>query len=295
MKTIRFNKYITGFTLYIVLWIILILWNQSLTGPMAAFGLTHLIPISSIWLEYFLILGVIVPLGSLLGTIIGMYGISKLQFVIHRKLIGSKCVYKFDAIEISKKTMKFRTWLFPILMAVNLSLVMQTPEVLDLIIDLGISFSEGDTSVLYSMTCFVVPLLFTTGIGTLFFSSSWAVAAAKIYYSKTTDPSDLLHEKEIRTVGGWYLTILKGYAGIGILISYYTFISNFLVPIMNSMAFNFIIIANLLLWPTFPFVIALSLIPSYLFFTSRVNRVVDSLQQYVKEKGIQKLEEITFK
>ena len=81
--------------------------------------------------------------------------------------------------------------------------------------------SSGDEQV--AMVTLLALLALMTGISMGIFSSVWFLLDAGIVYTNKEKVKDLAQPTEVRSVGGWYNYLLKGYAGISVILSFYAF------------------------------------------------------------------------
>ena len=101
------------------------------------------------------------------------------------------------------------------------------------------------------------PLMGAIGMGV--FAPVWFLQDGGIVFSNTEKVKDKAEPTEIRSVGGWYLYILKGYAGISVIISFYTFLSEFMAT--NEIGGGGMEIVFMIIWPIMPFLLAFIYMP----------------------------------
>ena len=284
VNTNKFAKYkilILVFVLYIVFWIILMIVLLTFLGEATRINLTPLLSKQNFIIELTLIFILILPLSSLLGLVFGGYIISPLILYLHKKINRSK---RFYGILHEKKQEKLRMiskGIFPMLMSINLASLLLTPTFIQLILSAEIIFRLESVSNLPMLTQFLaesVALMITFGLTTTFFSSVWFLKDAGIIYSNKEKIESSEEFVEVKSIGEWFNTFLKSYAGISALLTYliviYNFFSNFLT---NTGVLNILNIPILILWIGMPFYLAISLIPTIilndLLETKRVNYI----------------------
>ena len=284
VNTNKFAKYkilILVFVLYIVFWIILMIIVLIYIGRTARINLTPLISKQDVIIELTLIFTLILPLSSLLGLVFGGYIISPLILYLHKKINRSKRFYGILHEKKQEKPRMISKGFFPMLMSINLASLLLTPTFIQLILSAEIIFRLESVSNLPMLTQFLaesVALMITFGLTTTFFSSVWFLKDAGIIYSNKEKIESSEEFVEVKSIGEWFNTFLKSYAGISALLTYliviYNFFSNFLT---NTGVLNILNIPILILWIGMPFYLAIALVPTLilndLLETKRVNYI----------------------
>jgi len=284
ISTNKFAKYkilILVFVLYIVFWIILMIVLLTFLGEATRINLTPLLSKQNFIIELTLIFILILPLSSLLGLVFGGYIISPLILYLHKKINRSKRFYGILHEKKQEKPRMISKGIFPMLMSINLASLLLTPTFIQLILSAEIIFRLESVSNLPMLTQFLaesVALMITFGLTTTFFSSVWFLKDAGIIYSNKEKIESSEEFVEVKSIGEWFNTFLKSYAGISALLTYliviYNFFSNFLT---NTGVLNILNIPILILWIGLPFYLAISLIPTIilndLLETKRVNYI----------------------
>ena len=284
VNTNKFAKYkilILVFVLYIVFWIILMIVLLTFLGEATRINLTPLLSKQNFIIELTLIFTLILPLSSLLGLVFGGYIISPLILYLHKKINRSKRFYGILHEKKQEKPRMISKGFFPMLMSINLASLLLTPTFIQLILSAEIIFRLESVSNLPMLTQFLaesVALMITFGLTTTFFSSVWFLKDAGIIYSNKEKIESSEEFVEVKSIGEWFNTFLKSYAGISALLTYliviYNFFSNFLT---NTGVLNILNIPILILWIGLPFYLAISLIPTLilndLLETKRVNYI----------------------
>jgi len=95
---------------------------------------------------------------------------------------------------------------------------------------------------------------------------------------KVKDRSDPI---EMRSVGGWYMYLLKGYVGITVILNYYTFLINLFIGQDASTG-----ILLYLLWPIMPFLIVILAIPCIIALDITFEKRRKFIQKWARKFGI---------
>ena len=266
-KLSNYRNLILIFIIYIIFWIILTIIIGIFVDLGTKINLTQLIPEQNLIIELTFIFAIILPVSSLIGLIFGGYIIAPLILYIHKKIYGSKKFYGILQIKNKQNLRILPKGFFPVLMSINLASLLLTPTFIELILSAEIVFRAEEISKLPMLTQILaesVALMITFGLTTTFFSSVWFLRDAGIIYSTKKKIENSEEFVEVKSIGDWFNTFLKSYAGIGALITYvivvYNFISNFLTD--KGAITNILNVPILILWIGMPFYLAISLIPT---------------------------------
>ena len=123
----------------------------------------------------------------------------------------------------------------------------------------------------------LLPLM--TGIGMGIFSPVWFLLDAGIVFTNKYKVQKLRDPIEVRSVGGWYHYIMKGYAGVAVIISYLLFVSNYIINTAN---------ASVLLALFLPILIAIFSIPGFLLLEVTAKYRIKFMTSIAKKVGIDK-------
>jgi hypothetical protein len=237
------------------------------------------------------------PLSSIIGVIIGGYCITPLILLIHKKVIGSKMHYGFQK-EKSKKPQLFSRAFFPVLMAINLSSIFLTPMMIEFVIEGDLINEIDNVSKIPVLTRFlaeIVLLTITFGVATFLFSAVWYLKDTGIIYSNKQKIVNSDETFVLKTIGDWYQTILRSYAGIGAIITYILVIYNFLGDFARIADINNITnTLSLILWLGLPFYLAISLIPALILNDFIKKNRVKYIKKIGKKLGIRDSIEVSF-
>ena len=151
------------------------------------------------------------------------YILAPLFVQVHKKILGRKMIY---GIENRPETEKFKGYilkaLWPALLSINLAITLSKYTIFQQLFT-STPVSEGDSGS-WEWATFIALLPLTTGISLTLFSPVLHLSDAGIIYHNKEKIKDLRDSTEVRNVGLWYNNILKGYAGISVIIAYFEFI-----------------------------------------------------------------------
>ncbi len=193
--------------------------------------------------------------GVLIGSYIGGYLLGPLFLYAHKNTIGKKMIYGIQEKEKDKEFKGvFLKALFPALLATNLALILsQNPTVQAL----SISAADNRGTMLQMFTISaILPLV--CGIALGLFSGVWILQDAGIVYSNTEKVKDKSAPSEVKSVGGWYMYLLKGYAGISVIFNYLLFFQNLNTTMGESSGVMRIMFY--IFWPIMPIMVAILMI-----------------------------------
>ncbi|UCD00825.1 MAG: hypothetical protein JSV23_08040 [Promethearchaeota archaeon] len=296
----RISKYrnlLIIYVIYIIFWIIIVGILSVLIKPTARIALTRFSPSGDLLLELGLIFIIILPLSALIGLIIGGYLITPIILYLHKKIYGSKKYYgiqfepRLDKIKIFSKSF------FPVLMAINLSFIFLTPPVLESIV--SDTLLTAFNLLFHILTRFfgeIILLTLTLGLATMFFSSVWFLKDSGIIYSnkkKIVNSNELI---VLRSIGDWYQTILRSYAGIAAIITYILVVQDFFTRYIENFGVpeNVYNIPSLILWLGLPFYLAISLIPALIVNDLIKKKRIKFVRKIGEKLGIKDTAIITF-
>jgi hypothetical protein len=102
--------------------------------------------------------------------------------------------------------------------------------------------------------------VFTYGISILCYSPVWYLQDSGIIYTNKKKIHESQESFTVKSLGDWFHSLLKSYAGIGALLTYI-----FIVYVIVTSFINEWDIAVLILWFGIPFFLILSMIPALIF------------------------------
>ena len=267
MNSSKYRTPFILFSLYIIFWIVIVIILRELFKPSIPIALTRFIPLNDVLLELGLIFIIILPLSSLFGFFIGGYLITPIILYLHKKIYGSKMYYGIQVEQRSDKLSLFSKSFFPVLMAVNLSSILLTPTIVQFILSTDVIIEFDTVSRIPMLTRFfadVILLMFTLGLATLLFTSVWFLKDSGIIYSNKQKIENSNESIVLHSIGDWFQTILRSYAGIGAVITYGLAVSDFVTKYIDNYGLpgNIFNIPSLILWLGMPIYLTLSLVPT---------------------------------
>jgi len=199
---------------------------------------------------------VLTILTSIIGGVLAGFILSPLYIFAHKNTIGRKMIYGIQEkskSEVFKKA--YAKAIFPGLMTLNLCLIFGAdPTVQALVIKPAL---VGNNMAMMIAVAGLFPLM--GGISMGIFSSVWFLQDGGIVYTNKEKVEGFSDPTEVKSLGSWYLYLLKGYAGISVIFSYYIFLSTLLSTMQG---FGPESIVFLTIWPMMPLVIAFIFVPA---------------------------------
>lgn len=296
----RISKYrnlLILYIFYIIFWIIIISILKVLFKPVVPIALTRFLPLDDILLELGFIFIIILPLSALIGLIIGGYVITPIILYIHKRIYGSKMYYGIQVEQKSEKLKLFSKSIFLVLMAINLSSIFLTPTVLRFILSTD-AFTAFNVNI-PTLTRFLgepILLTLTFGLATMFFSSVWFLKDSGIIYSNKQKIKNSNESIVLRSIGDWFQTILRSYAGIGALITYILVVHDFITKYTENFGapLNVFNIPSLILWLGMPIYLVISSIPALIVNNSIKKKRINYVKKIGEKIGIKDTAIITF-
>ncbi len=217
----RLKKYLKAIIISVLS--IVVLTVMSFQGPlMESSGISTILPGDTASAQYFYTF-TFMWIGPIIGSLFG-YLLAPLFLIVHKKTIGRKMSYGIEDIRDPNPD-KFKglsKGLFPALMALNIALIVAvTPWGSSLLTEP--TYNIEDTILIIMIMLAIAP-----AIGVALFSPVWFLIDSGLVYSNQQKVEKKPVPLEVRSVGGWYLYILKGYAGISVILSFYTVINEFI-------------------------------------------------------------------
>jgi MFS family permease len=212
MSKSKIKRYRLPIFLTVIIWF----FNAILPALASDDPFTTLIPANSMGLQIAILFWSYV-VGAIIGVLLG-FVLTPLFLIVHKKIIGRKMIYGIQERPEPEKFKGIFKAFFPSLMALNFALLyVFNPMVEDF---LKIT-APGFAKVLVSL--FMI-LMVTFGLAVSLFSPAWFLLDAGIVYSNREKVKNSTNPIETRGVGGWYMGLLKGYAGISVIIAFYSFV-----------------------------------------------------------------------
>ncbi|MFX1241749.1 MAG: hypothetical protein ACFFA7_10935 [Promethearchaeota archaeon] len=267
--------------------------------PVISIALTRFIPLDDIILTLGIIFIIFFPISALVGFVIGGYLISPIILYLHKKFYGSNLHYGIQTAQKPKRILLFSQSFFPILMAINLSSILLTPTVAEFILSADVTNIFDNVSKIPMLTRFfadAILLILTFGISAMFFSAVWFLKDSGIIYTNKQKIDNSTEPIVLRSIGDWFQTILKSYAGIGAIITYILAVNDFITRFVDNYGSpgNVFNIPSLILWLGMPLYLTISLTPTVIINDLLRRNRMSYIRKISKKLGIQDTAVITF-
>jgi len=201
---------------------------------------------------------VIIPLGAIIGSFLGNF-LAPLFLLVHKKVLGRRFNYSIEERSSPDKFKGIFQGLFPALMAINFGLLMANNSSM---IELLLSPQQlGSSGAAIQILVMLLLMGWTLGISFALFSSVWTLMEAGIVYNNKDKVKDSGYPVEVRAVGGWYSYLLKGYAGISVILALYQLSSELILE--ATAVGNITLILTLVF---FPILISILVLPAMILF-----------------------------
>jgi len=130
----------------------------------------------------------------------------------------------------------------------------------------------------------------------MFFSSVWFLRDSGVIYSNKAKIEDSNESIVLRSIGDWFQTILRSYAGIGAIITYILAVSDFITKYIDNYGLpgNVFNIPSLILWLGMPFYLILSLIPTIIINDIIKRNRINYIRKLSQKIGIEDTAFISF-
>ena len=223
-----------------------------------------------------------VVLAAMIGGLLGGYILSPIFLYLHKQIVGRKMAYGIEAQEKPEKFNSTFKAIFPALASINLALFLVINE--DIVNNFVYLEKAGGEGILITLGML---LSITVGISMFLFSSVWFLIDAGIVYSNAEKVKNKRDLVEIRSVGGWYLYFLQGFAGIGLAFSFYVFI-------ITMIQRGFFKGPELPLFLILPLIITILSIPAVILLDISIEKRIKYMLKWAKKLGIIKYVQIKF-
>jgi hypothetical protein len=225
---------------------------------------TPLIPFDDAIIEIRLLF-IIYPLSGIIGTFLLGYILAPIFMFFHVKIFGRKLEYGIQELETPPKFKKTFRGFFPILLSVNITLILAAnQDIMNILLYPDHQVSEG-----INAQGVIFLLMFTIGIGLGLFSAVWLINDAGILYSNRKKIKGIDKNFEVRSMSSFFMNIIKGYAGLSVLINFAEYIFDYSI---NFQTEGFV--ENVVLQIIIPFLLSfINLLPVMLFdMTKETNK-----------------------
>jgi len=268
VKISRYRNLIILYFFYIVFWLILSAAMRVIIFPEGTpKALIQFIPVDdvlSILVLFFLIL---IPISGIIGALLGGYILSPIIMMLHKFFYRSKKFYSIQFESSEKKVSLLKSGFYPVLLAVNLSFIFLTPEIISSILEADVINEIADSlriPVFIRILSQTILLIFTFGASTVLFSPVWLLKDSGIVFTTKNKVENSNDTFLIKSIGEWFQTLLKGYAGIGVIFTYIFVIYDFVILFIANLGHpgNMLNVPSLFLWLGLPFYLVFSMIPA---------------------------------
>ncbi len=240
-------------------------------------GFTTLIPIDSMGIQaisIFIFLSIASIIGVLLGLVLGPF-----LLFMHAKIIGRKKTYSIQERPHPTGFGGFKRGFFPALMAIDFSMHFAGLTLFkDLLLDADWVLTDSGL-VSWPFVSLIILLIPTLVISMGLFSAVWILQDTGLVYKTGDEASNSSEPIETRSAGGWYMSILRGYAGVGAIFGFYTFV-------MTALSFGSIHISVPLILIAMPIILMIMAAPGLVLFDIIQERMQENTkrlaQKYVK-------------
>ncbi len=282
------------FVIYEVFWLVvglIFIFFFPNVFPKDAFPKIELspwLPFDWIVTEFMFIFMVYIPVAGLMGYLLGGYILAPIFLFIHKKFIGRNLIYGIQEKPTPTRIKFFGKGFFPILFSIMLATNITAKYLTEGIEQLFFSdylleirnFGDDLRNEYVNIVGLLITIPWTFGVSMFLFSSIWFLKNSGIIYTNEQKVKSISEPFIIRSVGGWFHTIIKGYAGIGVIVTYFTVI----VDLVNSFLIDHEItsaIIALVLWILLLILLLLATIPGLI-----INEMIrDKSGAYVRRHG----------
>jgi hypothetical protein len=218
---------------------------------------------------------VLTSVSAIVGIGLGMIFVP-IYLSLGKLALGKSKAFGISDVNIERKNRGFRAFFFPALMAINFALLFVfTPGVRELVV--SASFLSSPMVESWPIPALFVLLVLTVGVAVAFFSAAWFILDSGIIYVSRNDSGEPI---EMRPMGGWFMGFLKGYAGIGVVFAFYSFV----IEIMSSSATVHWSVPALLL--PLPIIVMILAIPAVILMKSTHQRQIQFVRGVARRMGI---------
>ncbi|NVM16765.1 MAG: hypothetical protein HWN80_03555 [Candidatus Lokiarchaeota archaeon] len=291
-KKSRYRNLIILYVFYIIFWFILSAIMRVIIFPeVTPIALTRFIPVEDVLAELVLVFVVLIPISGIIGALLGGYILSPIIMVLHKFFYRSNKFYGIQYESEDKKVSLIKSGFYPVLMAVNLSFIFLTPEIISAILEADVI---TEFMFMLKIPVFIrllgqtILLIFTFGASTVLFSPVWLLKDSGIVFTTKDKVENSNETLLIKSIGEWFQTLLKGYAGIGVIFTYIFVIYDFVILFIANLGKpgNMLNVPSLFLWLGLPFYLVLSMIPAVILHDALKKRRLSYVRKIAHRIGI---------
>lgn len=299
-KISRYRNLMILYVFYIIFWIILTSIMRAIIFPEGKpIALTKVIPVDDALAELVLLFVILIPISGIIGALLGGYILSPLIMILHKLFYRSKKYYGIQYESEEKKISLLSSGFYPVLMAVNLSFIFLSPEIISGILEADVI---ANFEIALRIPVFIrllgqtILLVFTFGASTVLFSPVWLLKDSGIVFTTKVKVENSNETLLIKSIGEWFQTLLKGYAGIGVIYTYIFVIYDFVILFIANLGKpgNMLNIPSLFLWLGLPFYLVLSMIPAVILHDALKKRRLSYVRKIAHRIGIRDAAIVSF-
>jgi len=299
-KISRYRNLIILYFFYTIFWIILASIMRAIIFPEGTpIALTKFIPVDDVLTELVLVFVILIPISGIIGAFLGGYVLSPLIMILHKLFYRSKKYYGIQYESEDKKISLLSSGFYPVLMAVNLSFIFLTPEIISGILEADVT---ANFEIVLRIPVFIrllgqiILLVFTFGASTVLFSPVWLLKDSGIVFTTKNKVENSNETLLIKSIGEWFQTLLKGYAGIGVIFTYFFVISDFVILFIDNLGKpkNMLNVPSLFLWLGLPFYLVLSMIPAVILHDALKKHRLSYVRKIAHRIGIKDAAIVSF-
>ena len=296
----KYKNLLIYYVLYIIFWFVLTYILRNIIFPKGTpVALTRFIPVDDVLIELIMVFVLILPISGIIGTFLGGYILAPIIMVFHKSFYRSTKFYGIQSESNNKKVRLLRSSTYAVLMAINLSFYFLTPEIISVILDANVI---SDLTVALKIPVFLrllgqtILLIFTFGASTLLFSPVWLLKDSGIIFTTKEKVENSNESILIKSIGEWFQTLLKGYAGIGVILTYTLVILESVTLYISNIGQpgNILNVPSLILWLGLPFYLIFSTIPAVIVHDLIKKRRVNYIRKIAEKIGIRDTAIISF-
>ncbi|MFW9795060.1 MAG: hypothetical protein ACFFEE_12200 [Candidatus Thorarchaeota archaeon] len=210
------------------------------------------------------------PVSAIIGTIIG-FALAPIFLWVYKKYMGRNHLFAIQDQDTMEKSHGMFMGFFPALMATNFTLsLLFNPIIMDM--PLFQDYYLQWNSIIFLF--FILSAVFQAPAFALF-SAAWIIDESGIVLMSKYGSF------ELQATGKWYLALLKGYAGIGVILALYQFTFDFLGTYGTEVHWSAIFFLFIL-----PIIVTLWVIPAIILVGATEGRRRRYILGYAKRFGI---------
>lgn len=299
-KKFRYRNFFIMYGFYILFWIILSAIMQAIIFPEGTpTAIINFIPADDVLAILVLVFLVFIPISGIIGALLGGYVLSPIILFLHKAIYRSKRFYGIQYEFEEKKPSLLKSGFYPVLLAVNLSFIFLTPEIISAILETDVILEIAITlriPVFIRILSQTILLIITFGASIILFSPVWLLKDSGIVFTTKEKLESSNEPILIKSLGEWFQTLLKGYAGIGVVFTYIFVIYDFSLLFIANLGFpgNMLNIPSLFLWLGLPFYLIFSIIPAVIVHDALRKHRVNYVRKVANKIGIQDAAIISF-